>query len=104
MTHPFNDILPVCCGKRMQLRCQTSKAIELWCQDCEDIVLIKIETRAVTITNSKSVKPFISPVILLRNLVSDLQRIGLGKFPLPRKVRKVLYLCVRIFFFSIKLV
>lgn len=46
MKQPFGDILPVCCGKRMQVRYQNIKLTEVWCNECDDIVLIRIETSA----------------------------------------------------------
>jgi phage FluMu protein Com len=41
MKSSFEKIMPICCGKRMQIRGGTSKFLEVWCGRCDDLSLIK---------------------------------------------------------------
>lgn len=35
--------LPKCCGKTMAITHETNKFMELWCDNCDDIVYVKKE-------------------------------------------------------------
>lgn len=37
----LSEVLPVCCGKRMSLRAETAKFLEVLCGLCGDTVFIK---------------------------------------------------------------
>ena len=43
MKEAFSDIMPRCCGKRMQPLLEGRKFIELWCPFCSDTIYVKKE-------------------------------------------------------------
>ncbi len=41
MSESFTKIIPGCCGKRMQVRYENNKYLELICTNCDDMVLVR---------------------------------------------------------------
>jgi hypothetical protein len=41
MSESFARLIPGCCGKRMQVRFENSKYMEMICMECDDLVLIR---------------------------------------------------------------